>query len=56
MSGTTKEIEEFYSWVNCYRDANINIGPINEILITLYENVMKIKLSIDNRSEILTKN
>lgn len=44
---------DFYKWVQCYKSQNINIGPINESLIILFEDVNNCKLSIMSRNIIL---
>ncbi len=49
-------IELFYKWYNFYESRNIKIGPINEAVIELFEDVHDIKLSEQIKRIILTDN
>jgi len=56
METTTAVTQRFYSWVNAYTSRKINIGPINESLIKLFEDVEKIKVPENIKQEILENN
>jgi len=51
-SGFT-DIKTFYQWVSFYKCRNINIGPINEALISLFEDVENTKLTETTKEQIL---
>jgi len=46
----------FIKWVDSFNQRNINVGPINETLIKLFEDVEKISLSESDKKEILNSN
>jgi len=48
-------ISDFYKWVEFYKSKNINIGPINENLIGLFEDVKKVKFEEHTKRHILEK-
>jgi hypothetical protein len=56
MKTMSAEKLTFFKWVNSFTERNINIGPVNETLIKLFEDVEKTSLTAKTKKEILEKN
>lgn len=50
------ETKQFFAWVQMCRDNKFNIGPVNEQLISLYEDVKERPLSKQTKLYILSNN
>lgn len=50
------ETKLFFAWVQTCRDNKLNIGPVNEQLISLYEDVKTRPLSLQTKQYILSRN